>query len=293
MVAVRRRRAQRFRRLFSCRVRPVRRSTRRRRKPTCRPTRETPLSRLRSDAAEAARKLVASAAIGASLTGAATRSPVGPRKAGSPARTCRRGIRPRHGDGPHMRIDLPNLPTRYSSVFGQIQRLSKRTFSANASSVPGSMQTAVLGSLSEAKPRVEVPRNFVVISGFADLCRPGRDGTQTIVTHGIAPLFEIANPRPLFGHDLIRKPDAHFALTRPFGSGSCSGGAGLYQSGHAQKVAIDRGQLCGRQRAARSQLRFEIFDALPGEVHSGHIAASTTAPEMVDVRAAARSGRRR
>src|SRR5439155_8466704 len=57
-----------------------------------------------------------------------------------------------------------NLPTRQSVVRVQIHRLSYLTSSANASSVPGSMQTATAGSRSDAKPRVDVPRNVVVIS---------------------------------------------------------------------------------------------------------------------------------
>ena len=50
-----------------------------------------------------------------------------------------------------------NFPTRKLTVRVQIQRLSYLTLSAKASSVPGSMQTATVGSLSDAKPRVEVP----------------------------------------------------------------------------------------------------------------------------------------
>ena len=44
-----------------------------------------------------------------------------------------------------MRIDRLNLPTAKPMVLVQIQRLSYLTFSANASSVPGSMQTATFG----------------------------------------------------------------------------------------------------------------------------------------------------
>src|ERR1700692_224044 len=58
----------------------------------------------------------------------------------------------------------PNFPTRKLVALFQIHLLSYSTSSANASSVPGSMQTATAGSLSDAKPRVEVPRNVVVIS---------------------------------------------------------------------------------------------------------------------------------
>src|SRR5438876_4323996 len=57
---------------------------------------------------------------------------------------------------------LPNFPSRELMVWVQIQRLSYLTFSVNASSVPGSMQTATPGSRSLAKPRVDVPRKVVV-----------------------------------------------------------------------------------------------------------------------------------
>ena len=90
----------------------------------------------------------------------------GLQRAASRARCFRLEIQSHHGDdAAHPgSISAPNFPTRKLVVLVQSHLLSYLTSSANASSVPRSMQTATAGSLSDAKPRVEVPRNVVVIS---------------------------------------------------------------------------------------------------------------------------------
>ena len=96
----------------------------------------------------------------------------------------------------NMRIDCSNFPTRKSMALIDTHPRSYLTFSANANSVPGSKQTATSGSTSDANPRVEVPRNVVVISVSPHFGGARCYSVQTIVTHGAAPRSRY-QPAPL------------------------------------------------------------------------------------------------
>ena len=82
-----------------------------------------------------------------------------------------------------------------------------------------------------AKPRVDVPRKVVDDQRLADFGRTRCHGMQTIVTHRIAPSFEIADP----------------CLPR---------GAGLYQSGLGMQLIPVLGNCATQGGRARSQTRY-------------------------------------